>query len=826
MRRRLPPERLDPDRSSDAGLTEAAVDAMRQRFGPNEILETPPRRWRDELWAVLKDPMIGFLGATSAIYLGLGQKTEAALLFFAVVPLVAMDALLHRRTRASTEGLRARLSTTALAIRNGTPKTIRAQELVVGDLVRVSPGELFPADGVIRSGDSLLAEESVLTGESFPVRKAPLPPPALHQSNPLVDGRHWALAGTRLLTGIAEFQVVFVGRETLYGEIVQSATSGIRERTPLQRQVASLVGVLVVAASIFCLVLGAVRWGQGYGLLDALVSAATLAIAALPEEFPVALTFFLGTGIYRLARRQALVRRAVTVENVGRVTVICSDKTGTLTEGRLSVGSLLPSPVSSEEELLFTAVLASRRESQDPLDTALFARVDAGTRNPPGARAVATFPFTEARRKETRVVQSDDGATLAAVKGSPEVVFDLCALTGPACEYWKRSVDALSSQAQKVVACAHRPIDLARWAGDEPERGFTLAGLVGFEDPVRPGVSEALLACRNAGIHVLMVTGDHPETARAVAARIGLGSPEPVVVSGDELQGLIESGNGHPSRRLDVVARAVPAQKLALVRAFQRANEIVAVTGDGVNDVPALQAADVGIAMGERGTRSAREVASIVLLDDNFRTLVRAISEGRQLFQNLRMSFLYLLAMHIPLVITAAAIPLAGYPLLYLPIHIIWLELIIHPTALLAFQREADPNHLARQVPQRAGSLFTAREWLSVSLSGGLATALILTGYAWAFLEHREVAHARALAMAALTTASAVFSGLLTRFRSWLAAALAVASLAVSIVLVQLPVPARLLGLQPLHWADWSRVLAAAVTSSLPLLLVRARGRP
>jgi Ca2+-transporting ATPase len=514
---------------------------------------------------------------------------------------------------------------------------------------------------------------------------------ATHRSDGnAIDRRHWAYAGTRLLTGEVRMHVVNTGGRTLYGEIVRSATRGVQERTPLQKAVARLVAVLVTIAILMCLVLAAVRWSQGHGLLDALTSAVTLAVAAMPEEFPVVLAFFLGVGVFRLARQQALVRRAVVVENIGRVTCICSDKTGTITEGHLHLAHLLPRESGAADSLLALAAMASRRETGDPLDTAI---LNAAC-SPRVFDKLTSFPFTEDRKRETSVVRMRDGL-LAVMKGAPETVLRMCALGDPERKEWEATVGEYADSGHKVIACASRRIDADGWSGVEPQQDYQLAGLLAFEDPVREGVRDALRVCRDASIHVVMVTGDHSATALAVAKAVGIAQEQTAVVEGDAMMTRLAQGDNSFLDSVCVVARAKPAQKLSLVHALQARGEVVAVTGDGVNDVPALQAADIGIAMGGRGTRSSREIAAIVLLDDNFRSIVHAIAEGRQLFRNLQLSFEYLLIMHIPLILAAALIPLAGYPLLFLPVHIVWLELIIHPTALLVFQNLPPTSRLS-----------------------------------------------------------------------------------------------------------------------------------
>ena len=820
MKRALPTERL-PERSgneSQPGLCAAEVTERRHRFGANDILETQPNPWQHLARETLRDPMIWFLAGISALYFALGQRVEGFVLTLAVIPFIGMDAYLHRRTQASTEGLKSRLAATANVVRDGDARRIPASEVVVGDLALVAPGELFPADGLIVGGDELQAEESSLTGEAFPVHKKPVPLPLERSGEQIIDGSHWGFAGTRLLTGAANLRVVFTGPGTLYGEIVQSARRSRVARTPLQVALAELVWMLMIAAAIICVALAFVRWRQGYGWVDAMVSAATLAVAAVPEEFPLALTFFLGAGVYRLARRRALVRRATAVENIGRVSFICSDKTGTMTEGRLRIVGLVPAPGESKGGLLRIAARASRREGGDPLDLAILEEADRDKAEAMAVVRLATFPFTEARRRETAIVRERSGTTIAVSKGSPERILRMCALEHGIRDEWELRVALLAGEGKKVIACASQVLDERFWTGGEPDQAFQLAGLLVCEDPVRNNVPAAITACRDAGIHVLMVTGDHPATARAVAREIGLGNGAPVVVTPEEVEARLRSEDRF-LRRVDAIARAIPSEKLDLVLALQQAGEVVAVTGDGVNDVPALQAADVGIAMGERGTRSAREVASIVLLDDNFGTIVRAIAEGRQLFENLRASFQYLLSIHIPLVITAALIPLAGYPLLYQPIHIVWFELVIHPTALLVFQGGASSERLDRISHRRTVKFFFPSNWLAIGAAGLLVTGVVMLGFDRSLGAATDVEHARSMVLVCLNLTSVAFAVALKGLRTRTSQVVAAATIALALLLVQVRPIAAVLHLSPLHADDWLVALAGALLSCIPFAL-------
>lgn len=809
--RHVPLERL-PAQGIE-GLRAAQVDVQRG-YGFNDIVAPGTGGWRVVARDTARDPMLWFLALAAGLFGLLGQVAEALTLLAAMAPLLGMDAYLHRRTAASSAGLASRLATSARVLRDGQWRDIPSRELVPGDLAEVRPGGYFPADGLLLSGDGIQVDESTLTGESMPVAKRSLVPAAPLPSS--ASEEHWCSAGTLLLTGTARLRIAWIGSETRYGEIVRSAAEGSHAATPLQKAIGELVVVLLGVALAMCIVLAGVRLWHGHGWIDALLSALTLAVAALPEEFPVVYTFFLGAGVFRLARRKALVRRAVAVENIGRITCIVSDKTGTITAGALVLAHRSPADGQDEGSVLQVATFAARPDSGDPLDQALHAA--AGPL--PEATRLSDFPFTEARRRETVTWRLAGGEATAFTKGAPETVLAICEMAGPERAAWLDRVEGYARSGHKVIACARRDMPAGAALDVEPGGGFRFAGLLAFEDPVRAGVREAIAECMAAGMRVIMVTGDHPATAAAIAREIGLGGDGRVVVlaPGDDARAVFgDLGDVH------VVARATPAQKLALVQALQSGGELVAVTGDGVNDVPALRLADVGVAMGERGTRSAREVASVVLLDDNFRTIVDAVSEGRQLFQNLRFAFAYLLLVHLPLVIGAAAIPLMGLPLLFLPIHIVWLELVIHPTAMLAFQDLPAAGPLAPVRRRRRARFFSTEAWLGIGLVGGLLSVAVVWSYLHALGADQDVQHARAMALAMLLVASAGITAGLTRMRQVTARWLVAVTLASVGMLVQVPVTSRLLNLRPLHGADWALVALAFAVTGLMTLAFGAR---
>lgn len=829
--REIPHDRIALlDFAADASLASDEAAARLTRFGRNQVFERSEPAWRALMREALRDPMLAFLAATSGLYALVGERAEAWTLLAATVPLVAMDAFLHRRTRASLEGLASRLAARATIRRDGQWVERASETLVPGDRVRIRPGENLPADGVVVAGRDIQIDESTLSGESAPVRKRIFEAAGAKRRAGREDGialsvdaNRWAMAGTRLLAGEAEVCVVFTGKETLYGEIVRSSRLGGRTRTLLQQAVARLVRGLVVAASLLCMLLAVVRLRQGFGWSDALVSALTLAVAALPEEFPVILAVFLGLGAHRLARRKALVSRATAVENVGRIDCICSDKTGTITQGELTLTHVHSPGQDAEARLGEHIVLAARADSGDPLDEAIFAAASARgwvlTRpeiDGPGPERLMTFPFTEDRRRETAVVRLADGSLLAVTKGAPELVLSLCEIDGREHARLETRIADWASEGHKVIACASCVMTTVDWDRREPGTGMTFDGLLAFEDPVRSEVADAVAQCREDGIDVVMVTGDHAATAAAVARQIGLGGMQPRILSGVELDALLANSGPAALTGLDVVVRALPAQKLALVRALQATGRLVAVTGDGVNDVPALQAADVGVAVGGRASRSAREAAAIVLLDDSFATVVSAIAEGRQLFWNLRLAFRYLLMIHIPLVLSAVLIPLAGYPLLFQPIHIVWLELVIHPSAVLAFQALPVRGRLSATRRPVGSSVFSLRETIGIG-----AVGLVLAGViGWGFVDglgmKSWVEHGRAFCLAALSFASASIVAGLSRFGTRASRWVAFGTVATAILLIQTSSLAERLHVAPLHVADWGLAALCGAIAAAP----------
>lgn len=766
----------------NTGLTNEEVVRQRSIYGLNNIVHLHNVVWLELLKDTLKDPMIWFLLGLGTLYAFLGQKTESTTLFIAVIPLLVMDSILHFRTQASTASLGGQLSTRVNVIREGKTINIAALDIVPGDLVIVSNDEILPADGIFEDARELQIDESIITGESLPVYKNSLHYDSIDEEV-LLESESFGQAGTRVLSGSGILRVIFTGKQTNYGEIIQSISATPQEKTPLQLSINKLVSNLIYVSLSFCFILAAIRIYQGHSWLDALISAAVLALAAIPEEFPIVFTFFLGVGVYRLARKKALVRRAVTIENIGRVKYICTDKTGTITLGKLELTHLFPNDGISTETLLKVGSRASDPESNDPIDVAL-----KGIQH---QSPYKIFPFTEIQRKSTVLFKEHD-LTIAYIKGSPETIIENSNLKSEERIKWLNQTESLAREGHKVIACGKKIIE----RDSDEITNIDFSGLLAFEDPPREEVFSAIDYCKKNNIKVLMLTGDHPETARAIAKEVGLGLDQPKVISAEK------EFNPEILKEVDVVARCKPLQKFNIVNFLKSTGEVIAVTGDGVNDVPALKSAHIGIAMGIRGSQSAKEVSSMILSDDNFGTIISAIKEGKQLFLNLKNSFLYLLLIHIPFVTTAALIPLFGLPLLYLPIHIVWIELVIHPSCLLAFQQ-----FNSEEIDCGGTDLISKEQGLRIVFLGLIVSIAIAATFVMGIQENLGLEHARTRAIVMLNLWSAILVLSISKWKTKASIIITIATLLFTILLVQMRPIAHFLNLSPLHFKDWSIII-------------------
>lgn len=805
------------------GLSELEVQKQRATYGTNAILDENRNRWFEIFQDTLRDPMMWFLVIVSVLFFATGQTNDGLVMLVAVIPLTLMDAFLHWRTKSATTTLRQNLDTTARVFRNGKEDVINAEEIVPGDLIKVRPGGMVPADGLVEVCDDFQMDESVLTGESLPVKKNQYAEKILKRTGEFkVEDSVLVYAGTKVLFGEALIRVIRTGRSTEYGEIVRSVSEVQHSRTPLQEDVSKLLKYMVSAGLFFCLVLILVRKVQGHSWLDSFLAGMTLAVAAMPEEFPVAFTFYLGLGVFRLARRRALVRRAVSVENIGRITHICTDKTGTITQGKLELAHLVPYEEGSEARLLTAAIYASNIESGDPIDVAIMGFDKSKIQVQEGIAFLKRFPFTEDRRKETAIAEIN-GQISAFCKGAPENILASVALSESEKQRVFEKINELAGSGHKVLACSVKKLT-SSFDGDEPASGFEFLGLLAFEDPARPEVRLAIAEAQKNQIKVIIITGDHPATSGSIAKDVGLGGGTPQVISAEEHPEKFEPDYlaAHPLflDEVDVVARCTPKQKLNIVVSLKQKGAIVAVTGDGVNDVPALKAADVAIAMGERGSQSAKEVSSIVLADDNFKTIIGAIEEGRRLFQNMRASFEYLLLIHIPLVLCAALIPLGGYPIIFLPIHIVWLELIIHPTAILAFQSKLGDD---RYIKTETSYFFDKKDVFVICITGAAITILLSFMFISGLSEGSE-ALARTKILSGLSFWSVLTVIILTKGEALWSKIISIGTVLCVFILVQYGGQlSERLHLAPLSAMQWTEVLWPVLLAGAVMVFMKNR---
>ncbi|MGK2855251.1 MAG: cation-translocating P-type ATPase [Microbacteriaceae bacterium] len=695
--------------------------------------------------------MLLLLLVAGSINFLLAELVDGLILMSFVLVVIAISVIQEHRTENALAALRDLSSPRALVIRDGRRVRIPGREVVRGDTVILTEGDRVPADGVLVEGINLSVDESALTGESVPVRKFSVVLGRLDEAmgNPGGDATPWVFSGTLVVKGTGTALVKGTGSTTQLGGIGTVLRSIETEPTPLQREVDRLVRVIAVvgiaAAAVVVLIYGLTR---GNWLEGALAGIAT-AMAMLPEEFPVVLTVFLALGAWRMSQRHVLTRRSPVIETLGSATVICVDKTGTLTMNSMTVRELTVDGtvhVLDQQELperfhriAEFAVLAAPIDPFDPMDRA-FLHLGEASATQRGHQhrdreLVREYPLTEELLAVSYVWRSPSAQqVLVAAKGAPEAIAELCRFSAEQRAELTRQVESATANGQRVLAVAGAEL-LPEQELPSDQRGFDFEflGLAALHDPVRPGVPDAIAECARAGVRTVMITGDYPGTALAIAREIGLDSAGGCI-TGPELQAMSDEELANRIRTVSVFARMVPQQKLRLIRALKSNGEIVGMTGDGVNDAPALRAADIGIAMGARGTDVAREAAALVITDDDFTSIVGGIRQGRGIFDNLRKAMSYIIAVHIP-IFGMALIPVfvAEWPLVLLPVLIAFLELIIDPACSIVFESEQIDPRIMNQPPRGRGEpMFGVRVLTIAVLQGVSVLAAVLGVYLWA----------------------------------------------------------------------------------------------
>ena len=760
------------------GLTVVEAAARLAADGSNELSRDAPRGFFRTVGTVLREPMLLLLLAAGGVYLLLGDLEEALALLFFVVVVITITLVQERRTERALAALRDLSSPRALVVRDGERIRIAGREVVRGDLLVLAEGDRVAADAVLAEATHLEADESLLTGESVPVRKRVVDPPP-EGARPGGDDLPFLYAGTLVVRGHGLAEVRATGVRTEMGRIGAALAELDSGRTPLQAEVSRLVRIVAGVGLTLCAAL-VVAYGLLRGQwLEGLLAGIALAMAVLPEEFPVVLTIFMAMGAWRISRSRVLTRRLPAVEALGAATVLCTDKTGTLTENRMSVarlwapgcshvvdGSPLPEGV---HEVVEFGILASQRDPFDPMEQA-FHRLGAealkGTGHiHEGWTILREYPLSPQLLAMAHVWRAPEGGQrVVAAKGAAEAIGDLCHLDPAATAEVAAQGASMGADGLRVLAVARADFGDAELPAGPHDFEFRLVGLVGLADPVRAGVPAAVAECAGAGVRVVMITGDSPDTARAIARQVGL-PVEAGVVTGAELEAGTPEEVARRIRDVDVFARVLPEQKLKLVQALRANGEVVAMTGDGVNDAPALKAAHIGVAMGGRGTDVAREAAALIVTDDDFSSIVSAVRLGRRIYDNLRRAMAYVLAVHVPIAGLALVPLFLGWPMVLFPVHIVFLELIIDPASSMAFEAEpADPGVMKRPPRPVAGRLFDRRLVVVSLLQGASVLAASLATFRLGLHGGGDDASARAMAF---TTLIAGNVALVLVNRSW-----------------------------------------------------------
>jgi len=707
----------------------------------------------------------------------LGDYREGIILMSSILLIIAITFYQYQKTESALDALKQLSSPRALVIRNGVETRISGREVVPDDIIVLHEGDRIAADADLVEAVNLTVDEAMLTGESVPVAKAGLPDS--------VDNVGRVFSGTLIVRGKGVGRVTATGIHTEFGKIGTSLQSIEQDQTRLQKETTVLIRSLFAIAVIVSIGVAAAFYLTRGNILQSVLNGLASAMSLLPEEMPVVMTIFLALGAWRLAKTNVLTRKPSAIETLGSATVLCSDKTGTITQNKMEIVSLYDGfEIFQREEfiqkqakladLVAAARRATQNDSRDPMETAIGKTHDTlELQNVSDSRLIKEFPLSSDFTAMTRVLESElDKSVTVSAKGSPEAIFTLCKLSSNDAAKHLAAVHTMAEQGYRVLGVAGSAAPVQGMPETQHEFEFAFLGLIGFEDPIRPEVPQAIRECYEAGIKVMMITGDFPATARSIGHQIGL-SDDCEMMLGSELQGLSDAELAEKIEKVNIFARVVPDQKLRIVQALKANREIVAMTGDGVNDAPALKAADIGIAMGNKGTDVAREASSLVLLDDDFASIVAAIRLGRRIFDNLQKAMSYIIAIHVPIVGLALLPALfSSLPVMLMPLHIVFLELIIDPVCSIAFEAEREEKGIMSRPPRDPNhKFFGARKIVLSALTGSLLLGMVLVVYFSSIGEGHSPGEVRAIAFSSLIIGN-IFLILtdLNRTRSFLAA--------------------------------------------------------
>ncbi|MEI1278171.1 cation-translocating P-type ATPase [Leptospira venezuelensis] len=725
------------------GLSSQEASELLLKFGPNESKLKKTSFWRISL-SILAEPMLALLLACGFIYALLGDLEEAVTLSIAVVAVISLTIYQKNKSEKALESLRKLSPLRAKVIREGKKIEIDSSFIVPGDLVFLSEGDKVPADGYILDGLNLHSDESLFTGESVPVLKVETDP---NNPGPYSDSQK-VYSGTKIVSGEAIIKVLFTGDSTSIGAIGKEMSEISESESPLQKEAKRFttfffLGALVV--SVFLIYGLGTRNGNW---IQAVLAALTFLMAVLPEEIPVVLSIFFSLGAWRISKSGVLTRKLNSIESLGAATVLCVDKTGTLTENQMKVRGLVSSVENSLFEfkslevaeefhlLLEFSILASKKDPFDPMEKAiqeLGIKLLYDTEHLHSDwRLEKEYPLSPKLLALSYAWNSEEpGTFVIGTKGAPEAIFDLCHFSEEKTTHWERITENYSLQGYRAIGVARSRIVNSSLPENQHDLEFEFLGLILLEDPIRETVPSSVSECIQAGIRVIIITGDHAGTAKAVASKIGLADHNESI-TGDELEKLTEEELNSKLDTVGIFSRIKPAQKLKIVRAFQKKGEIVAMTGDGVNDALALQAAHIGISMGKRGTDVAREASDLVLLDDNFSSIVKSVFLGRRIYENIQKSISYIIAVHIPIIGMSLLPAFTGDPIFFFPAHILVLELIIDPTCSIVFESlDLEKGDRYSSPRRQNSSLMTFSRFFLSFMQGAIVLITLFALYFW-----------------------------------------------------------------------------------------------
>lgn len=727
------------------GLSSEVAHQRLLASGYNELPGSKPKSFLRIAIDVTKEPMVILLIVCGLLYLLLGNLKEGIVLMGGILVVVGITLYQERKTERTLDKLKSLANPKAIVIRDGQQQKIAGREVVPGDLIIVKEGDRIAADAVVIESLSLVADESILTGESVPVRKIAIVTDMTTNPAPGGDNLPYIFSGCLTVQGKGIARVTATGINTQLGKIGKSLEQVAEEKTPLQFEMRRIVRLFAVFGIALCILLALFYFFTRGGLIKAFLAGLALAMAMLPEEFPVVYTIFMALGAWRMAKYNVLARKPSAIETLGSATVLCTDKTGTITQNKMTVQYLYAADLlykvgddkeilKEHKELIHFAALASQPNPFDPMERAIHALDEPMHSTSDEWQFIKEYPLTSKLLVLTRVYYSNtNNRYYITAKGAPEDIFNICKLDEDKVKYYSDIIQTIAGKGLRVLGVAQGEcIELPELHDDY---SFSFCGLIGLADPIRPEVPAAVKECYSAGVRTIMVTGDYPITAQNIAEQIGLENPNQVI-TGDELNNLSDTELSNKIKSINVFARIKPEQKLRIAEALKANNEIVAMTGDGVNDAPALKAAHIGIAMGEKGTDVAREAASIVLLDDNFSSIVAGIRMGRRIFDNLQKAFSYITAIHIPIAGLALFPVLTGLPIILWPLHIAFHELVIDPVSSIAFENQQEERAIMVRKPRKKDTFFNKSRMAYSILQGGSALVLVILVYLFMLQKH------------------------------------------------------------------------------------------